>query len=91
MGDFARRQTPELIDFDNDNIVCNIKASDVYAFACVCYEILTGKVPFDKHTNAIARAIGNDLLPSYPLPSSAAWTQWTSTNDIILVRSLLAS
>ncbi|KAJ7794221.1 kinase-like domain-containing protein, partial [Mycena leptocephala] len=38
----ARYQAPELFRGESQNHF----GSDVYAFACVCYEIMTGKVPF---------------------------------------------
>ncbi|KAJ7982934.1 kinase-like domain-containing protein [Mycena polygramma] len=41
-GGTARYQAPELLKGES----LNHFGSDVYAFACVCYEIFTGKVPF---------------------------------------------
>ncbi|KAJ7485303.1 kinase-like domain-containing protein, partial [Mycena latifolia] len=41
-GGTARYQSPELFRGESQSYF----GSDVYAFACVCYEILTGKVPF---------------------------------------------
>ncbi|KAF8150324.1 kinase-like domain-containing protein [Mycena galopus ATCC 62051] len=43
-GGTARYQAPKLFKF----------ASDVYGFACVCYEILTGRVPFYELPNDMA-------------------------------------
>ncbi|KAJ6587863.1 kinase-like domain-containing protein [Mycena capillaripes] len=45
-----RYQAPELLS----NECSNHFGSDVYAFACVCYEILTGKVPFFEISNEAA-------------------------------------
>ncbi|KAF7328118.1 Protein kinase domain-containing protein [Mycena venus] len=45
-----RYQAPELLS----NECSNHFGSDVYAFACVCYEILTGKVPFFEVPNEAA-------------------------------------
>ncbi|KAJ6585269.1 kinase-like domain-containing protein [Mycena capillaripes] len=45
-----RYQAPELLS----NECSNHFGSDVYAFACVCYEILTGKVPFFEVLNEAA-------------------------------------
>ncbi|KAF7360269.1 Protein kinase domain-containing protein [Mycena venus] len=41
-GGTGRYQAPELLSTD----VPNHYGSDVYAFGCVCYEMLTGKAPF---------------------------------------------
>ncbi|KAF8211573.1 kinase-like domain-containing protein [Mycena galopus ATCC 62051] len=46
----VRYQAPELLKNDRRNHF----GSDVYAFACVCYEILTGKVPFSEIANEAA-------------------------------------
>ncbi|KAJ7919572.1 kinase-like domain-containing protein [Mycena leptocephala] len=46
----VRYQAPELLSNDSSNHF----GSDVYAFACVCYEILTGKVPFFEVSNEAA-------------------------------------
>ncbi|KAJ7852009.1 kinase-like domain-containing protein, partial [Mycena leptocephala] len=45
-----RYQAPELLS----NVSSNHFGSDVYAFACVCYEILTGKAPFFEVSNEAA-------------------------------------
>ncbi|KAF8150262.1 kinase-like domain-containing protein [Mycena galopus ATCC 62051] len=49
-GGTARYQAPELFEGGSPNSF----ASDVYGFACVCYEILTGKVPFYELPNDMA-------------------------------------
>ncbi|KAJ7678106.1 kinase-like domain-containing protein [Mycena polygramma] len=48
----ARYQAPEL--FRGKSPSQNHFGSDVYAFACVCYEIMTGKVPFYELANDMA-------------------------------------
>ncbi|KAJ7916512.1 kinase-like domain-containing protein, partial [Mycena leptocephala] len=45
-GGTARYQAPELLRGESQHY-----GSDVYGFACVCYEILTGKVPFHEFLN----------------------------------------
>jgi len=46
-GGTARYQAPELFTGESQNHF----GSDVYAFACVCHEILTGMVPFHELIN----------------------------------------
>ncbi|KAJ7904821.1 kinase-like domain-containing protein [Mycena leptocephala] len=48
-GGTARYQAPELFQGESQHY-----GSDVYAFACVCYEIMTGKVPFHDLPNDMA-------------------------------------
>ncbi|KAJ8080064.1 hypothetical protein PM082_016891 [Marasmius tenuissimus] len=47
----ARWLSPELLYAEN---AVATKASDIYAFACVCYEILTGLLPFYEYKNGAA-------------------------------------
>ncbi|KAJ7108576.1 kinase-like domain-containing protein, partial [Mycena epipterygia] len=63
-GGTARYQAPELILAESRNHF----ASDVYAFACVCYEILTGKVPFFEIWGdvAVSFKVVEGLRPSRP-------------------------
>ncbi|KAL0060011.1 Rho guanine nucleotide exchange factor [Marasmius tenuissimus] len=49
----ARWLSPEL---HTENAVAT-KASDIYAFACVCYEILTGHPPFYGYKNDLALSL----------------------------------
>ncbi|KAJ7113462.1 hypothetical protein C8R44DRAFT_710619 [Mycena epipterygia] len=48
-GGTGRYLAPELVQGDKAHF-----GSDVYAFGCVCYEILTGKVPFHELPNDMA-------------------------------------
>ncbi|KAJ7238060.1 kinase-like domain-containing protein [Mycena haematopus] len=48
-GGTARYQAPELLRGESRHY-----SSDVYAFACVCYEILTGMIPFHEVPNDVA-------------------------------------
>lgn len=38
-GGSVRWQAPELLDFHEDTVIHNSKASDVYAMSCVFYEV----------------------------------------------------
>ncbi|KAJ7705507.1 kinase-like domain-containing protein [Mycena rosella] len=79
-GGTARYQAPELLQGESQNH----PPSDVYAFACVCYEILTGKAPFYELSNdatIIFKVIGGDR-PTRPLSCSAT-TVYDSLWDLI--------
>ncbi|KAJ7895954.1 kinase-like domain-containing protein [Mycena olivaceomarginata] len=60
----VRYQAPELLANERSSHF----GSDVYAFACVCYEILTGRVPFYEIPNemAVAIKVTNGARPSKP-------------------------
>ncbi|KAJ7367870.1 kinase-like domain-containing protein [Mycena albidolilacea] len=61
----VRYQAPELLTSERSSHF----GSDVYAFACVCYEILTGKVPFFEIANEMAiaiKVINEGARPSKP-------------------------
>ncbi|KAF7377564.1 Protein kinase domain-containing protein [Mycena sanguinolenta] len=68
----ARYQAPEL--FDMENPVKIHYGSDIYAFACVCYEILTGQVPFRELQNdmAVMMKVAGGYRP--PRPTSSPCT-----------------
>ncbi|KAJ7793004.1 kinase-like domain-containing protein, partial [Mycena leptocephala] len=59
-GGTTRWQAPEILEGDRTS-----PASDVYAFACVCYEIFTGTVPFPKLNNvAVIRRVVQGERPT---------------------------
>ncbi|KAJ7697963.1 kinase-like domain-containing protein [Mycena olivaceomarginata] len=64
-GGTARYQAPEL--FREETL--RTFESDIYGFACVCYEILTGKVPFHESKNdmKIILDVISGKRPSRPL------------------------
>ncbi|KAJ7267300.1 kinase-like domain-containing protein, partial [Mycena rebaudengoi] len=69
-GGTTRWQAPELLRGDR----LNHYGSDIYAFACVCYEVLTGKAPFyeiHKDVAIILKVIGGER-PSCPISGSGA-------------------
>ncbi|KAF8076963.1 kinase-like domain-containing protein, partial [Lyophyllum atratum] len=80
-GGSVRWQAPELFDVETDDIVYNSMFSDVYAFACVAYEIFTGNVPFFEipRDPAVMRKVQTGGTPSPPPASSLAWRSWGLT------------
>ncbi|KAG6917754.1 hypothetical protein DXG01_001292 [Tephrocybe rancida] len=83
-GGSVRWQAPELFDIERDEIVRNTKASDVYAFSCVAYEIFTGNLPFFEQGRDTATMVKvqSGEHPSRPDPSSLAWSHWGLTEAI---------
>ncbi|KAJ7815390.1 kinase-like domain-containing protein, partial [Mycena leptocephala] len=63
-GGTARYQAPELFQGGRNHF-----GSDVYAFACVCYEIISGTVPFAEFPNdmAVMFAVIGGKQPSRPM------------------------
>ncbi|KAG6908624.1 hypothetical protein DXG01_003949 [Tephrocybe rancida] len=53
-GGSLRWQAPELFSLVNGESPVNTMESDVYAWGCVCFEILTGQVPFSHIRNDFA-------------------------------------
>ncbi|KAJ7914680.1 kinase-like domain-containing protein, partial [Mycena leptocephala] len=69
----ARYQVPEILKSEKKNH----RGSDVYAFACVYYETLTGKVPFYELPNdmAVALKVTAGARPSRPeIISDGLWS-----------------
>ncbi|KAJ7810950.1 kinase-like domain-containing protein, partial [Mycena olivaceomarginata] len=68
-GGTANYLSPELYRGDQSHL-----GSDVYAFSCVCYEIMTGNVPFHdlQHEMAVMFKVLAGDRPSRPMSCSAA-------------------
>ncbi|KAG6898447.1 hypothetical protein C0993_006830 [Termitomyces sp. T159_Od127] len=84
-GGTVRWQAPELIAMQDDFVMRNGKPSDVYAWACVCYEIFTGRVPLDHLANEAAvmyHVAVKGVRPSPPPSSSPPWKSWGLTVQI---------
>ncbi|KAF9455773.1 hypothetical protein BDZ94DRAFT_1205430 [Collybia nuda] len=83
-GGSLRWQAPELLENDED--VKNTKASDVYAWSCVCYEIFTGRAPFFNLSNPTTTLrIIQGVKPSCPPPTSPPRARWGLTKPIWLL------
>ncbi|KAG6907606.1 hypothetical protein DXG01_008224 [Tephrocybe rancida] len=83
-GGSVRWQAPELFDVENDSLVKNTQASDVYAWACVCYEIFTGNVPFYQllRDPTITLQVKSGARPTKPPYSSLPWHEWGLTEPV---------
>ncbi|KAG6808483.1 hypothetical protein H0H92_003986 [Tricholoma furcatifolium] len=62
----------------------NTKATDIYAFGCLVYEVFAGKQPFAGIFNPslIASKVLQGHRPKRPSASSLSWTAWGLTNEI---------
>ncbi|KAG6833015.1 hypothetical protein H0H93_013431, partial [Arthromyces matolae] len=75
-GGTARWQAPELlVSEDIAEKVYNTKASDVFAWACVCYEIFTNCMPFFEILNIVTvrSVILQGGKPTRPAEDDPAW------------------
>ncbi|KAF5373249.1 hypothetical protein D9615_007439 [Tricholomella constricta] len=83
-GGSARWQAPELFDIENDDELHNTKASDIYAWSCVCYEIFTGRIPFFElpRDTAVMLRVQTGTRPSRPEASSVSWSSWGLTEAL---------
>ncbi|KAH0582271.1 hypothetical protein H2248_011911 [Termitomyces sp. 'cryptogamus'] len=84
-GGSVRWQAPELFDDVSDELVHNSKASDVYAFSCVAYEIFTEKLPFfelGKLEATVLHHVKTGGRPSCPTDLSPAWLPLRLTRSL---------
>ncbi|KAF8982244.1 kinase-like domain-containing protein [Cyathus striatus] len=75
----VRWQAPELLDEES---VGTTKESDIYAFACVCYEVFVGKVPFYQYSfdPTVMRQLMLGYRPLKPELNSAPYIHWGLTD-----------
>ncbi|RDB17478.1 hypothetical protein Hypma_001588 [Hypsizygus marmoreus] len=83
-GGSIRWQAPELFGIETDEVVFNTKASDVFAWSGVCYEIFTGNVPFFEEDNdsRVTLKVTTGVRPSRPPDSSLAWSSWGLSESV---------
>ncbi|KNZ78962.1 Serine/threonine-protein kinase HT1 [Termitomyces sp. J132] len=84
-GGTVRWQAPELLDSeDRSEKIHNTKASDVFAWGSVCYEIFTGSVPYHQHRNqtTVMLSIQRGDTPRRPEDSDPAWIRHGLTDNV---------
>ncbi|TFK27177.1 kinase-like protein [Coprinopsis marcescibilis] len=82
-GGSIRWQAPELFDPEDESSPLTMKC-DIYSFSCVCYEIMTGRVPFYEYTRdaTVMMKVMAGLKPSKPTPQDDAYKQFGLTEAI---------
>ncbi|TFK19397.1 kinase-like protein, partial [Coprinopsis marcescibilis] len=83
-GGSARWKAPELLADDDQNGSTPRKEMDIYAYGCVCYEVMTGKLPFFEYrreASVILNVIGGSR-PSKPDLYSEAYTKFGLTDAL---------
>ncbi|KAG6818351.1 hypothetical protein H0H93_005655 [Arthromyces matolae] len=81
-GGSIRWQAPELLDPRRDDIPHNTVQSDIYALACVLYEIFTGNLPlFEvKNPQQISKKVWDGTRPNCPDRLSPSWNRGLTKN-----------
>ncbi|KAG6809030.1 hypothetical protein H0H92_001884 [Tricholoma furcatifolium] len=77
-GGTVRWQAPELLHPEGDEEIHNTKASDIYAWASVTYEIFTGEMPYAHITRdaTIIYKVLSGERPQRPPDASPSWSVW---------------
>ncbi|KAJ3539949.1 hypothetical protein NMY22_g4498 [Coprinellus aureogranulatus] len=77
----SRWQAPELLDASDDAEIRTTIRSDVYSYACVCYEIMTGNFPFHhvKNNLAVVIQVREGARPKKPSPEDPAFREFGLT------------
>ncbi|TFK23020.1 kinase-like protein, partial [Coprinopsis marcescibilis] len=76
-GGTPRWQAPELMNPKSEHIAAN-KESDMYSFGGICYEGLTGKVPFHEHPrdSAVCLKVMAGQRPVKPTQNQVISSRW---------------
>ncbi|KAG6852960.1 hypothetical protein C0991_007876 [Blastosporella zonata] len=83
-GGSARWQAPELFDPESEKDAHNTVQSDVYAYACVLYEIFVEKPPLFQYSrdHTVSFKVMNGERPTRPANGSSSWEDWGLTKHI---------
>ncbi|KAG6809011.1 hypothetical protein H0H92_001984 [Tricholoma furcatifolium] len=83
-GGTVRWQAPELLAVDSDIVHSNTKASDVFAWANICYQIFTGRPPYFESLKPVPvlNKILSGVTPTRPDDSDIAWQEHGLDNGI---------
>ncbi|KAG6807495.1 hypothetical protein H0H92_007276 [Tricholoma furcatifolium] len=84
-GGSVRWLAPELFNpFTHEELYHITKATDIYAFASVVYEVFAGQLPFGHLSSepAIMKKILSGERPKQPQKSSPSWNIWGLTDTI---------
>ncbi|TFK19388.1 kinase-like protein [Coprinopsis marcescibilis] len=79
-----RWQAPEFFNPEDEANRPKTTKSDIYAFACVCYEIMTGNIPFYEYSRdpTVMIKVMHGSRPSKPAPDSDAFVSFGLTELI---------
>lgn len=89
-GGTLRYQAPELFELENDGgaegslMPTNTMPTDVYAWACLCYQVFTGKLPFFEYRSeaAVMMKVMQGTRPTRPAALEGQDTTRSITEDI---------
>ncbi|KAG6818518.1 hypothetical protein H0H93_004338 [Arthromyces matolae] len=84
-GGTTRWQAPELLESEDEvEKVYNSKASDVFAWAGVCYEIFTGRLPYHEASlpHTLMQMITRGDTPTRPSQDDIAWVDHGLTETL---------
>ncbi|TFK23026.1 kinase-like protein [Coprinopsis marcescibilis] len=76
-GGTPRWQAPELLDPESEHIAAS-KESDMYSFGGICYEVLTGKVPFYEYPRdpTVCLKVMAGQRPMKPTQNQVSSSRW---------------
>ncbi|KAG6831473.1 hypothetical protein H0H92_010382 [Tricholoma furcatifolium] len=83
-GGSVRWQAPELFNPEGEEDIINTYESDIYAWACVAYEIFAGQLPLAHLSRdpTVMNKVSAGERPIRPVASSPSWGVWGLTESI---------